>query len=329
MSWNTPGTGHEGSTNEPFTEEGVITLESAALKDGVLTYTFVRNSVSEVNGELFNLANETFEYYVLMVSGPTDSATHLRKHEYHASTEIPLSFGNVTLTTIPDVDPLRWKRAHGILMTIAWFVLAPVGIIMPRFFKNEFKRRLICGNDVWFAIHRLVMSAVVALSILAFLFVAFDLEGLYATEPHHIFGYTVLTLMAVQPVMAFFRPHPGTPRRVIFNWAHWIVGNSAQIFAVVNIFLSADFSSSLPISENVRSFSYAFVGIFVASHAFLFTLKWLTARKEPSIVAFEEDKEVRIPPSVDSKLNLFILVITFTSNLVVFLMVAIAIYGKV
>ena len=35
----------------------------------------------------------------------------------------------------------------------------------------------------------------------------------------------------IQPVMAYFRPHPGTEHRPIFNWAHFLVGNLAIAFA--------------------------------------------------------------------------------------------------
>ena len=42
----------------------------------------------------------------------------------------------------------------------------------------------------------------------------------------------------LQPIMAFFRPHPGASGRSLFNWAHWGVGNTALILAIVAIFLA-------------------------------------------------------------------------------------------
>ena len=35
-----------------------------------------------------------------------------------------------------------------------------------------------------------------------------------------------------------FRPHPGSKRRALFNWTHWLGGNIAHILAVVTIFFS-------------------------------------------------------------------------------------------
>jgi len=59
---------------------------------------------------------------------------------------------------------------------------------------------------------------------------------------HPIIGIVVTALTLINPIMALFRPHPGTPRRPIFNWAHWFVGTSARILAIVAIFLGKFFS---------------------------------------------------------------------------------------
>jgi len=53
---------------------------------------------------------------------------------------------------------------------------------------------------------------------------------------HPYFGIVVLALALAQPIMAAFRPHPGEPRRNIFNWAHRIVGTLALILGVVSIY---------------------------------------------------------------------------------------------
>lgn len=36
------------------------------------------------------------------------------------------------------------------------------------------------------------------------------------------------------------RCHPGTPKRPIFNWLHWFVGNAAHILGIVAIFYAVD-----------------------------------------------------------------------------------------
>lgn len=56
--------------------------------------------------------------------------------------------------------------------------------------------------------------------------------GTWSSETIHAsVGLLTTILSFIQPFMAALRPHPGTPRRPLFNWAHWFVGNSAHICA--------------------------------------------------------------------------------------------------
>ena len=52
-------------------------------------------------------------------------------------------------------------------------------------------------------------------------------EVIFTTWPLDIELYLSL-LYLFQPIMALFRPHPGEPNRVYFNWAHWGVGTLAH-----------------------------------------------------------------------------------------------------
>ena len=74
-----------------------------------------------------------------------------------------------------------------------------------------------------------------SLTVAAFVLIFVELKGwTYIAvwrNPHPVLGVVATALCFVQPFMAFFRPHPGTSKRPIFNWAHWFVGNSAQIIA--------------------------------------------------------------------------------------------------
>ena len=88
---------------------------------------------------------------------------------------------------------------------------------------------------------RVLMSSTVFFSLMGLLFVAIEKSGF---EPiaqggaHPVLGLITLLFAITNPIMALFRPHPGTTHRPIFNWAHWAVGNSAHILAVVTIFLA-------------------------------------------------------------------------------------------
>ena len=50
-----------------------------------------------------------------------------------------------------------------------------------------------------------------------------------------VLGCITTGLCFIQPFMALLRCHPGTPKRPIFNWLHWFVGNAAHIIGIVAI----------------------------------------------------------------------------------------------
>lgn len=57
-------------------------------------------------------------------------------------------------------------------------------------------------------------------------------------------GCITTGLCFIQPFMALLRCHPGTPKRPIFNWLHWFVGNAAHIIGIVAIFFAVDLSKA-------------------------------------------------------------------------------------
>lgn len=70
----------------------------------------------------------------------------------------------------------------------------------------------------------------------------------WSTEqnPHAILGIITTFLCFIQPIGAYFRPHPGTPKRPIFNWLHWLGGNVAHIIAskdIINLNLKNELKS--------------------------------------------------------------------------------------
>lgn len=70
------------------------------------------------------------------------------------------------------------------------------------------------------------------LTLVAFILIFVELKD-WSNEnnPHAILGTVVTVLCFLQPIGAYFRPHPGTSKRPIFNWVHWLGGNTAHIIA--------------------------------------------------------------------------------------------------
>lgn len=76
-----------------------------------------------------------------------------------------------------------------------------------------------------------------ALTTAGFVLIFVELKA-WSTEPnpHAILGVVTTVLCFIQPIGAYFRPHPGTSKRPIFNWAHWFLGNAAHIVASESIY---------------------------------------------------------------------------------------------
>jgi len=99
---------------------------------------------------------------------------------------------------------------------------------------------------------------------------------------HPITGIIVLVLAVIQPIMAFFRPHPGEANRFIFNWAHRGVGLSSLILAVVTVFLGI----RLPASSLDDSALYAMIVYCVGVAVVIVFELYLSLKKERSEASF-------------------------------------------
>jgi len=52
--------------------------------------------------------------------------------------------------------------------------------------------------------------------------------------------------------MAYFRPHPDTSKRWIFDWLHWFVGNAAYLLGICTLFLAVDLPAAKLNGKNVE-----------------------------------------------------------------------------
>ncbi|CAH3043692.1 unnamed protein product [Porites lobata] len=127
--------------------------------------------------------------------------------------------------------------AHGIMMTLAWVLFAFVGLFTARYMREVWEPRKLLGEKAWFTVHRSLMTITLLLTISATILIFVHIGGWSSgAGPHPYLGIVAIAFAIVQPIMAAFRPHPGAPRRNIFNWSHRIVGTIALVMAVVSIY---------------------------------------------------------------------------------------------
>lgn len=161
------------------------------------------------------------------------------------------------------VSPIDPSRPHDIgfalswharLMTLAWGILAPLAVLIARFFKvmpgQDWPREL--DNQMWWRSHWITQSLVAILSVIGFGFVLTHADG---EGRHGVLGYLLLGLLGVQVIFGIHRGTKGgptarqqdgslrgdhydmTPHRIVFEHVHKTAGYAALCLAVLVILL--------------------------------------------------------------------------------------------
>uniref|UniRef100_A0A2C9KZ33 Ferric-chelate reductase 1 n=1 Tax=Biomphalaria glabrata TaxID=6526 RepID=A0A2C9KZ33_BIOGL len=229
-----------GKTPNPFSDSQ-ISLSSGDYTNGVLTCSITRPISG--SGKRYDL-NQAWT--LLFVLGAASITSGVASIQYH-NQDFFISESSVTASSIVDIAPLgkddALVKAHGCLMVVAWVFFASIGLVVARYYKPVLSGTM-CSQKIWFQVHRFSMVLVLCVTAIAFIIIFVKEDGEWSDlegdetylQGHPIMGVMVMILTILNPVMALFRPHPGTPKRPIFNWAHFLVGIAAHILGVITIF---------------------------------------------------------------------------------------------
>ncbi|XP_041475106.1 putative ferric-chelate reductase 1 isoform X3 [Lytechinus variegatus] len=267
----------------PQALKGVFNQEVTEV-NGEIRCQFYRNMSLDDGDDMFFDINGT--NYFLILSAGSASGGQGQGHSPGAnrgvsSTEINLS---QTFSAEAGEEDAYLMKVHGCLMIIAWLGLASVGLTMARYFKPMWPDSKLCDVKIWFAMHRACMVLAVLLFTIAFIVIFVHVGGFLELGEtaegrrrfsHAILGVIVTALGIANPVMALFRPHPGTPNRPIFNWAHWAVGTSALLLSFVTIGLALVPIDGINILPNLQGYTfYVLIGfcVFMAVMWIIFEL---------------------------------------------------------
>lgn len=149
---------------------------------------------------------------------------------------------------------LSW---HARVMTLAWGVIAPVAVLVARYFKimprQDWPRRL--DNPVWWRVHWKGQTVVVVLSALGLGLILAAPEASHSAPVHRILGYLILGFAVVQALSGVLRGTKGGPtapgtdgalsgdhydmtrRRLIFEAVHKSLGYGLLASGAVCILL--------------------------------------------------------------------------------------------
>ncbi|XP_046657704.1 putative ferric-chelate reductase 1 homolog isoform X2 [Daphnia pulicaria] len=261
MSYN------EGKSNTRLRDPtNGLKLIEGKYSDGNLYCRFERQAQFVIGDKHFDMAKD---YLLFLARGPA-SDNGISYHDRQKT----VSSRTVRLAETGAVGANRGTlvKLHGAFMVAAWMFAASCGILFARYFRLTWVGKQFMGKDLWFVSHRMLMVITWILTVIAFILIFIELGGWTSlpvtTNPHAVIGVVTTVLAFIQPFMAYFRPHPGTPKRFIFNWAHWLVGNSSHILGIVCIFLAVDLDkAAIPYWVNWLLVSY--VAVHAATHLVL------------------------------------------------------------
>ncbi|XP_048246036.1 putative ferric-chelate reductase 1 [Haliotis rufescens] len=217
-------------------EDGISGV-SGSVNNGVFDCTFLRETGGTSDPNSFNL---TQDFYLLAAQGVASAGFAKSKHG--SLPTISAAVIDLQETSISGAVTLEFVlvKAHGSLMSVAWLLLASVGMVIARFYKLMWPDTTVGGANIWFQVHRACMTGTLLFTVIAFILIFVEVEGYTkAEEPgqkaHPILGIVATILVVLNPIMALLRPGPKSERRVYFNWAHFLVGKGAFLVAGVAI----------------------------------------------------------------------------------------------
>jgi len=252
------------------------------LENGAIYNQVEREPVTIINGIKFDLAKQS--YFLLLASG---SKIRPATVDYHDIIRV----ASQQAMKLSEVSNVAGKskillRLHGAFMITAWIGTASIGILLARYFKQTWVGSSLCGKDIWFAWHRICMVLTWVLTLAAFVIIFVEIKGWsQADNPHAILGVITTALCFFQPIGAFFRPHPGSKRRPLFNWVHWLGGNLAHIFAIVTIFFAVKLSKA-ELPEWMDFILVAYVAVHLVIHLVYSISGCVSERKGTRVTAF-------------------------------------------
>ena len=175
---------------------------------------------------------------------------------------------------------------HGRLMVLAWGVLAPLGVVVARYWKVTPRQHWPeqTDNQFWWVFHRIAQYSALVLTFIGVTLVWRSSGSTSATASaylHHWMGWTITVLGVSQALSGWFRGSKGgptdieglrgdhydmTPRRIAFEVFHKTFGYGALLLAGATI-LTGLWQANAPIWMWLCIFIW-WAGLIVAALSF-------------------------------------------------------------
>ncbi len=183
---------------------------------------------------------------------------------------------------------------HGRLMVVAWCILFPLGVLVARFYKITRKQKWPekVDNQSWWATHLLLqITGIITVLVAVYLAYQPGFESERVPFVHELMGWAIVLLCLSQTIGGLLRGTKGeppvlppsqtndahafeayagdhynmTPKRIVFEYCHKIVGYLCLLLSIANIF------SGLYITDTYRWIWLA-IGLWWIFLIFVFVL---------------------------------------------------------
>ena len=195
---------------------------------------------------------------------PSETALQGNKHTKRGSKVVDLKAGAVGPDEALPVPGL--VAAHGVLMLLSWGLLLPAGVTIANTQRKNPKKCM--DLPFWFGMHKICQYLGWLLQIAGFAIIVAHKDGShfessFSVAVAHMFtGLIVVILGTLQPLNAFFRPHPApkgepTPMgRRVWEIFHKGAGYLATFGGMINCLLAGFVSGAYMYPQGFTVFVY-------------------------------------------------------------------------
>ncbi|GKV27844.1 hypothetical protein SLEP1_g36967 [Rubroshorea leprosula] len=257
--------GKDPSNVHPTSEN--LTYVRCKSENGIITLEFTRplkpSCSHDDRPECKNIVDPTTPLKVIWAMGARWTNEHLNERNMHSVTsQRPVRVMLMRGSAEAEQDLRPVLAVHGFMMFLAWGILLPGGILAARYLKH------VKGNG-WYQIHVYLQYSGLAIVLLALLFAVAELRGFHVSSLHVKFGIAAIFLGCLQPMNAFMRPEKPangqdvSPKRLVWEYFHAIVGRCAVIVGVVALFTGMKHLGDRYGAEDVHGLNLALIVWFL------------------------------------------------------------------
>ncbi|GJP51762.1 hypothetical protein CLOM_g10905 [Closterium sp. NIES-68] len=164
-------------------------------------------------------------------------------------------------------DTIRLWKIHGIISTVAWALLLPLGAMAARYLRQVY--------PLWFPAHQALQLAACSLATVAFTMAFTMPHGAIAgradeasrgacVTAHTAMGIALMALAALQLSALVWRPHEDSPSRPYWRRVHAALGALTLLLGQAQVFIGL-FISAAPLFYTVLLAAWVIFAVLLAT----------------------------------------------------------------